>query len=77
MTRTDRDHLKILAICHYVMGGLCFVFGSFPGIYLVMGLAIINGDLGPPQQPANGPNGVLYAPQGGGGGLLQLTATGP
>ena len=41
MTRTDRDHLRILAICHYVLGGMCFFVGGFAIIYLAIGIAIV------------------------------------
>jgi hypothetical protein len=43
MTRSDRDHLRTLAICHYVLGGLCIVFGTFPFIHLAIGIAMVNG----------------------------------
>ncbi len=48
MTRADRDHLRTLAICHYVLGGLCFFFGGCAIIYLVIGLAMIAEVPGPP-----------------------------
>jgi hypothetical protein len=54
MTRADRDHLRTLAICHYVLGGLCFVFGSFPIIHLVIGIAIVT-EVIPMQQQGNAP----------------------
>ena len=41
LTRTDRDHLRTLAICHYALGGLCFLFGCFPMIHLAIGIAIV------------------------------------
>lgn len=53
MTATDRDHLRILAICHYIVGALCFLFGFFPFIHLFLGIAIVNG-MGQPAQK-NGP----------------------
>jgi hypothetical protein len=49
MTRSDREHLKTLAICHYVLGGLCFLVGLFPMIHLAVGVAIVSGAFpGPP-----------------------------
>ncbi|QJW97498.1 hypothetical protein [Frigoriglobus tundricola] len=48
MTRADRDHLRTLAICHYVLGGLCFFFGGCAIIYLVIGLAIVADAPAPP-----------------------------
>jgi len=53
LTRSDRDHLRILAICHYVLSGLCFVVGSFPLIHLAVGIAIVTGAI-PVQQKGNG-----------------------
>jgi hypothetical protein len=54
MTRTDRDHLNVLSICHYVLGGLCFLFGLFPFIYLAIGILMVaaapQGKNGPPPE---------------------------
>ncbi len=50
MSRTDRDHLRALAICHYVLGGLLFLFGAFPAIYIVIGVVFVTEGFGPPQQ---------------------------
>jgi hypothetical protein len=41
MTTSDRDHLRILSICHYVLAGLFFVFGGFAILYLAIGAAIV------------------------------------
>ena len=38
----DRGHLKTLAICHYVAGGLELVFSSFFILYIVIGLVFVN-----------------------------------
>jgi hypothetical protein len=51
LTRTDRDHLRTLAICHYALGGLCFLFGCFPMIHLAIGIAIVT-EVIPMQQGA-------------------------
>ena len=61
MTRSDRDHLRTLSICHYVLGGLCFVIGCFPMIHLVIGIAIVTGAF--PMQPQG--NGNCAAIPGG------------
>jgi hypothetical protein len=53
MTRSDREHLRILAICHYVLGGLCFLVGCFPMIHLAVGVAIVTGAM--PGPPAGAP----------------------
>ena len=64
----DRGHLKTLAICHYVAGGLEIAFASIFIIHIVMGLVIMNdpGALGPPagtrggQQPPPAAFGWLF-----------------
>jgi hypothetical protein len=53
MTRSDREHLRTLAICHYVLGGLCFLIGLFPMFHLALGIAIVTG-LIPMQPQGNG-----------------------
>ncbi|MEX0655574.1 MAG: hypothetical protein WD534_14705 [Phycisphaeraceae bacterium] len=37
----DAEHLRLLAIFHYVVGGLSIVLAFCPSIYLVMGLAML------------------------------------
>lgn len=37
----DEEQLKLLAIFHYVVGGLAAVFALFPIIHLVMGLVFV------------------------------------
>jgi hypothetical protein len=37
----DEDHLKLLSIFHYVVGGIAALFACFPIIHLVMGLVLI------------------------------------
>jgi hypothetical protein len=39
----DEDHLRLLSIFHYVVGGLAALFSLFPAIYIVMGLVFIFG----------------------------------
>ena len=34
------DHLRLLGIFHYVVGGLMILFGCFPIIHLIVGIAI-------------------------------------
>jgi len=40
MTR-DEEHLRLLSIFHYVVGGLAGLFALFPIIHLVIGLVMI------------------------------------
>jgi hypothetical protein len=50
----DEDHLRLLSIFHYVVGGLAVLFALFPVIYLVLGLIMVfapdkfTGQGGPP-----------------------------
>ena len=37
----DEEHLKLLSIFHYVVGGLAGLFALFPVIHLVIGLVFI------------------------------------
>jgi hypothetical protein len=37
----DEEHLQLLAIFHYVVGGLAALFALLPGIYLIMGLFVV------------------------------------
>jgi hypothetical protein len=40
---SDNEHLRLLSIFHYVVGGLCALFACFPFIHLALGIAIVNG----------------------------------
>lgn len=40
-TNKDMEHLKMLAIGHYVLGGLTGLFGLFPLIYVLIGAVFI------------------------------------
>lgn len=43
----DEEHLRLLAIFHYVVAGVTAVFSMFPIIHLIIGLAIVSGNFGP------------------------------
>ncbi|KFA33661.1 hypothetical protein [Xanthomonas vasicola] len=55
----DLQHLKLLSLFHYVLGGLTALFSLLPLIHLAMGIAIVTGQLpmdnanpdGPPMDP--------------------------
>ncbi len=55
---SSRDHVRLLAIFHYVLGGLTTLFSLFPIFYIAMGLAFVNGAFdkggGQPPPPALG-----------------------
>jgi hypothetical protein len=57
MTR-DEDHLRLLSIFHYVVGGLAALFAFFPAIYLVIGLFLV---LAPDKFSGNGPPPPAFA----------------
>ena len=51
----DAEHLRLLAIMHYVMGGIVAVFSSIGIIHVVIGLTVVGGGTGfasAPGQPA-------------------------
>ena len=37
----DKEHLKLLSIFHYVVGGMITLFSCIPIIHLIMGISII------------------------------------
>lgn len=45
-TSSDAEHLKVLAILHFVFAGFVVLGGCFMSIYLVAGLAMATGKLG-------------------------------
>ncbi len=50
LIKQDEDHLRLLSIFHYIVGGLSALFACFPIIHLVMGLVLIFA----PHQMSNG-----------------------
>jgi hypothetical protein len=40
--QNDAEHLKLLSVFHYVLGGLSALFAFFPLIYVVMGVVFLN-----------------------------------
>ena len=41
MIDQDSHHVRLLAMFHYIVGGLCALFSLFPLIHVVMGIAMI------------------------------------
>ena len=37
----DEEHLNLLAVFHYVVGGLAALFACFPIIHLIIGIALV------------------------------------
>ncbi len=44
----DKEHLKLLSVFHYVLGGLTGLMGCMPFMHVAMGVAIITGKLSSP-----------------------------
>lgn len=64
------EHLNLLAVVHYILGGIGVFFACFPLIYLVLGIAIMTGsmdfpDHGNNNQPPPEFLGVMFAVMGG------------
>ncbi len=49
----DFEHLRLLSIFHYVVGGLAALFACFPCIHLAVGIALVSGAF--PTGPHNAP----------------------
>lgn len=39
----DRDHLKLLSIFHFILGGMTALGGCFPMIHLFVGIGLVSG----------------------------------
>ena len=39
--KQDEEHLKLLSVFHYVVGGILALFSCFPIIHLIMGLVLV------------------------------------
>src|SRR5947208_13993535 len=51
MTAQEEQHLQLLAIFHYIVGGLAALFACFPLIHLTIGLAMVFGGFSGNQAP--------------------------
>ena len=49
------EHLRLLSIFHYVMGGITGLFSLFPIIHVSMGIAIVAGGFGSTSSGSGGP----------------------
>lgn len=45
--RQDLENLRLLSVFHYVLGGITAVFSCLPIIHLLLGIAIVTGQLEP------------------------------
>ena len=73
-TNQDEEHLRLLAIFHQVVGGLCCLFALFPLLYFMLGLFMMSGGSHPERAGEFGP---LFAGcfMAGLGGLFLAMAT--
>jgi hypothetical protein len=62
----EEQHLQLLAIFHYVVGGLTAFFACFPLIHLTIGLAMVFGGFPGNQPPPPQFVGWLFIILGGG-----------
>src|SRR5688572_159480 len=46
----DEQHLDLLAVFHYVVGGVCGLFSLFPILHVALGLAMASGRIEPHDQ---------------------------
>ncbi len=76
--RSDLEQLRLLAMFHYIVGGLQFLFGSVFLLHVGLGLAVLFGGMRVNQNHANGPPeplvGLLFLGAGGFAVLLGWTA---
>jgi len=49
----DAEHLRLLSIFHYVVGGMAALFACFPLVHLAVGIVLVSGALksAPGEQP--------------------------
>ncbi|WP_435008223.1 hypothetical protein P12x_005501 [Tundrisphaera lichenicola] len=52
----DAEHLRLLSIFHYVVGGLTALFASFPIIHVAIGIAIVTGSFNDPKNGSAPPS---------------------
>jgi len=77
----DAEHLKLLAIFHYVFAGMAALFGSIPIIHVIIGIMMVSGKIpmGPPASSSAGAPPPLMPSDFGwffiviGGGIVLLS----
>jgi len=66
LTAQGEQHLQLLAIFHYIVGGLAAFFACFPLIHLTIGLVMVFGGFSGNQAPPPQFVGWLFIILGGG-----------
>jgi hypothetical protein len=69
----DEEHLRLLAIAHRILGGLCGLFALFPLFYVAMGLLFATGGFAGPKTEDRLAAAFVGAMFIGLGGLFLLT----
>jgi heme/copper-type cytochrome/quinol oxidase subunit 3 len=65
-TNQDQDHLKLLSIFHFIVGGICVFFACFPLIHFGVGIVMMSGSFdGDNGNQAPVWAGLLFAAIGG------------
>lgn len=59
MTADDAKYLELLAVFHYVFGGLLALFSCFPILHVVMGLALATGRMPMQSEGAHPPESLF------------------
>lgn len=59
-TETDREHLKLLSIFHYVLAGIVALVGCIPLIHFVVGIGMITGGVATEQEPGLAVMGCFF-----------------
>ena len=49
----DLEHIRLLSVFHYVVGGIAALFSCFPFIHLAVGIALLNGAMQSGYQVSN------------------------
>jgi hypothetical protein len=60
MTSQDQDHLNILSIFHFIVGGVVGLTSLFPVIHLIVGLSLVAGSFSDPELGSGGPPMTLF-----------------
>ena len=58
----DNDHLNVLAICHYVLGGMMGLFGLFPIFHIFMGVMFMTRSIPLSSSPGATTSGASVEP---------------
>jgi len=64
MNQETENHLKILGICYYVMGGLLCLLALIPCLHIILGIAMLSGKMDGAQQPSPAFMGIIFLAMG-------------